>query len=338
MTRVRVQVHVDDVGCRGSKQASTEFWQAMEKRFALKHWAFVEPGSPAVYCGVRISTYWSKGVKTYTMDQNADVQAFVSEHCGHGMRALKAPMPKKYELKGETEPASASDSRWFRSVLMSCSWFACMTRVDLSYPVSRLAQFMACPTVGAVTSLKRVLAYMLGRQEFTLSCQRVAGNTWDFYVDSDVAGDVPISSRSQTGVVLMLNGMPVLWRSNKQPKTALSSAAAEIYAFSEAVKDAKLLLWRAEDWGIEVHWPCVIKEDNAATVSFQASTAMNSKLKGVFNLRDEWVKELKEAGIILAEKVDTRVNIADLLTKCHEWHTMCKLLRIMNCDVEKRFD
>jgi hypothetical protein len=128
--------------------------------------------------------------------------------------------------------------------------------------------------------------------------------------------------------------MPVGWRSNKQPHTCFSSAAAEIYAFSEAAKDARLLIWRAEDMGCKFNYPILMLEDNAAAVSFQRSTTPYSKLKGVYNFRDQWVRELKDLKVIMAEKVPTDKNAADLLTKCHQWHTMRKLLREINCETE----
>jgi hypothetical protein len=124
----------------------------------------------------------------------------------------------------------------------------------------------------------------------------------------------------------------VLWRSNKMPLTAYSSATSEVYAFSEAVKDARLLLWRAEELGSDVKYPFELQEDNAATVSFQQSATPYSKLRGVYNLRDAWVKELKNLRIVRAIKVGTDMNVADLLTKCQEHKTMQRLLKIISLD------
>ena len=122
------------------------------------------------------------------------------------------------------------------------------------------------------------------------------------------------------------------------PVTAYSSAAAEVYAFSECVKDSRLVLWRAEDLGVKIQYPFTIYEDNAATVSFQHSTIPNSKLKGVYNLRAAWILELKDKNIVKAEKVDTKKNIADLFTKCHEWFSMKKLLQLFHLDTEPVLD
>ena len=69
--------------------------------------------------------------------------------------------------------------------------------------------------------------------------------------DSDHGGMIKAScTKSQTGVIILLNSMPVFWKSNKQPVTALSSAEAEVYAMMEAVKEARLRLWVAEEAGV----------------------------------------------------------------------------------------
>ena len=128
------------------------------------------------------------------------------------------------------------------------------------------------------------MAYLVGTWDKKWWFPRVQGNTWDLYCDSDHAGDTGLHSRSRTGVVFLLNGMPVHWRSNKQPQTSLSSAAAEIYAFSEASRDARLRLWVSEELGYREVWPAVIQVDNAAALSLQKATKANTKLKGVYNL------------------------------------------------------
>ena len=144
------------------------------------------------------------------------------------------------------------------------------------------------------------------------------GNTWDLYCDSGYAGDTGLHSRSRNGVVFLLNGMPVHRRSNKQPQNSLSSAAAEIYALSETRKDDRLRLWVSEELGYKDVWPAVIQDlvDNAATLSFQKAKKANTKLKGVYNLREKWVHELRDDSKIVTKKVDTAVNISDVLTKC----------------------
>ena len=105
------------------------------------------------------------------------------------------------------------------------------------------------------------------------------------------------------------------WRSNKQPSTAMSSAAAEIVAMSECMKDVNLRMWIAEEIGIPVKWPVKIMVDNKAGIHFQKRVNPDSKLKGVFDMRLGWLRELHDRKKFVAVKVDTEKNLADELTK-----------------------
>ena len=68
--------------------------------------------------------------------------------------------------------------------------------------------------------------------------------------------------------------------------------------------------------GIRVKWPAEIFVDNAAGVSFQHSTNPQTKLKGIFDMRQSWVMELRDKQKVKAMKVETTKNVADTLTKC----------------------
>ena len=80
---------------------------------------------------------------------------------------------------------------------------------------------------------------------------------------------------------------------------------------SKAVKDACLRLWVAEDMHVNVVWPMVLDIDNAAGVSFQHSTCGDTQLKGIFKMSEDWVKELKDEGMVKSVHVPTDRNLAD---------------------------
>ena len=161
------------------------------------------------------------------------------------------------------------------------------------------------------------MAYLASTVDKQLQVCRVTGNTWHIYSDSDHAGDKESGDcKSRTGVMILLNGMPIHWRSKKQPKTSMSSAAAEIYAMSEACRDAQLRLWSAEEAGIKINWPVNLHVDNAAGESFQHATCQASQLKGIFDMRQEWVQDLQNEKKWNAIHVDTKINLADMFTKC----------------------
>ena len=183
--------------------------------------------------------------------------------------------------------------------------------------LSQLASFMQSPTEAAMKGLRRVMLYIASNISLCVEGYICEGSTWEYYVDSDHAGDRNVGTRSQTGYIAFYNGIPVDWCSKKQCVTSIGSAEAEIYALSEGVKRARMLQWSAEEMGLDVQWPMCFKVDNKACISFQRSTNPDTRLLGVFDLREQWVRELRDMSVVVTQKVVTALNVSDLLTKCH---------------------
>ena len=221
------------------------------------------------------------------------------------------------EIASDPALLEADAATAYRSMVGGLNYLVCAVRFDLAHTASRLGQFSANPTVGAQTAMKRVLAYVAGTKSFKIGGPRKSGpDSYDIYSDSDHAGDKVLGTRSQSGMIITMNGVPVHWRSAKQPKTSISVAAAEIHALSDAVQHARLLMWRCEELGLQTQKPLRIKVDNKQAESFAKATCMVSRLRGIFDLRDKWVQELRDAKQVQVTYVNGNANLADLFTKC----------------------
>jgi hypothetical protein len=125
------------------------------------------------------------------------------------------------------------------------------------------------------------------------------------------------STRSHTGVIVLLNGTPIFWRSNKQTGSpALSPMEAEIYAMSEGVRDAKDIGWVLEEMGAAVQWPLTVLTDSDGALSFQWDSCPKSKLRGSIDRRMDWVTDLQDRSIITTTLVPGAENKANIFTKC----------------------
>ena len=56
--------------------------------------------------------------------------------------------------------------------------------------------------------------------------------------------------------------------------------------------------WVAEDMHLHVTWPMVLHVDNVADASFQHSICGNTRLKGIFKISDDWIKQLKDEDLV----------------------------------------
>jgi hypothetical protein len=338
-TKLRIALHVDDLMTRGHRKHTEQFWNDILKVFPIKHWDIVTVGHPKIFCSKLIQMMIDEdGLQWYSMTQEADIQQFLIDENMFDCRPVLSPMPDKEELYSDTRGVSEKEHKWIRSTVGSMSYFACETRWDIAYEVNRVVQFLTKPTQGTIKAIKRILAYLSSTWDRKWWVPRVLGDFWDLYVDSDHAGEQKAYTNSRTGVIFFLNGCPMHWQSKKQPMTSLSSAAAEIYALSEACKDIRLRWWISEEMLSPVEWPARIKVDNAAGISFQHSTCPSSKLKGIFNLRHNWVQELKDSDQIKAVKVDTARNLADVLTKCLKTHTRTTLFNLLDVETDEVAD
>ena len=258
-----------------------------------------------------------------------------------GVRPVASPMADKNELYGDARGVTTAEHKWARSVNGSIAQFSKETRWGIAMETNRIAQTMESPTQGTLSALRRVMAYMAGTLDHCLMVPVTNANVWTSYVDSDHAGDRATGTKSRSGIIFCLNGMPAHWRSSKQPITAVSSTEAEIYALSEAAKDVRHRYWVAEDMGDKQEWPALINVDNAAAIIFQRKVNVDGKLKGMIDLRQNWVKELKDTKVLQAVKVDTKYNLADALTKCMtgtDKRRMQQIVKDLAEDISKKYN
>jgi hypothetical protein len=177
-----------------------------------------------------------------------------------------------------------------------------------------------------VDSIKYLAGYLKGTIDQKLGGVRVEGaDSILTYTDSDHHGDMTFTSRSQTGVIILLNGVPCHWRSNKQPTSSDSPACAEIYALKEGVRDSRLFHWVAEEMGVKTNYPFCVQVDSAQARSFNYSTCPKSAIRGSFDWRLDWVQEIRDLEVVRTELVNTTQNLADIFTKCLKRLDFCRL-------------
>ena len=126
---------------------------------------------------------------------------------------------------------------------------------------------------------------------------------------------MPYSTRTQTGILIMLNHVPVFWKSKKQPVTALCSGTSEIYAMSEGLKSAIHYKNQVRDIGIELPVVVPLQADSKTAISFQRGTCLNSRLRRHFSLREGWVIELRDSGKCRVIYTPSQDQLADIFTK-----------------------
>ena len=133
------------------------------------------------------------------------------------------------------------------------------------------------------------------------------------YTDSDWAGDKN-NRRSVSGYVILLLGVPILWKSKLQRSVSLSSSEAEYYALSEAAKEIKFIVMILKALEVEIEMPITLKVDNVGAIFLPENGSANSCTKHV-DTRYYFICEFVEDGVIKIVFVRTHENKADIFTK-----------------------
>ena len=133
------------------------------------------------------------------------------------------------------------------------------------------------------------------------------------FVDSSWT-NCPDTRRSHFGYAIYLGKSLIAWCSKLHPAVALSSAEAEYTAATEASKTIKWIVSLMSFLQHTPPTPIRIFEDNAACRAMVKSQQVSGRNKH-FELRQHYVRQQVQLGLIKLLEVGTAKQIADIFTK-----------------------
>ena len=303
------------------KAETQELIKELQKRFAIK-----ELGALTQVLGLRVTR--DRRRRTLVVDQTAAtnkvLKAFgfgsgvrtehVPARVGIKLPALGAPSAEVASKRSAEAERSTLTVANFISLVGALLYIAGKTRPDIAYAVGVLSRYTSQPTAEILELGKQVLRYLAGTASLgvTFSYQP-DGLTLYGFSDSDWAADYS-SGKSVSGVVFMLAGGPVSWRSTKQTTVALSSSEAEYVAASEAAREVSFLRMLLAELGIAQPNATVLFMDNQTSIKFVEEEGCTPRRKHI-NVKHHFIREKFMAGIIKPVWIPTAENVADILTK-----------------------
>jgi hypothetical protein len=132
------------------------------------------------------------------------------------------------------------------------------------------------------------------------------------YCDADWGNDP--DGCSTTGILHLLSGGAIAWKSKKQTNIACSSTDAEYIAASEASKDVYWLRILLSDLGVKQFRSTPLMIDNTAAISFVKGEG-NLERRRHINIKYHLIREHAAQGVIDPVWVPTNEQFADILTK-----------------------
>ncbi|XP_010430794.1 PREDICTED: uncharacterized protein LOC104715037 [Camelina sativa] len=246
--------------------------------------------------------------------------------CIDAVKVVKKPFKKL----SAAETALIPDSKQYRRLIGKLQYLT-ITRPDISYAVSKLAQYSTAPRKFHLTAVHKILRYLKAPRKFHLTAVHKIlrylmgtigqglfyGKDHDFslrgFSDADWGG-CPDNRRSHTGYAIFIGQSLVSWKSKKQQVVSMSSAESEYRAMSMITKELLWFTYILKALRVPFTLPAYLYCDNTAALYIASNSVYHERTKHIeFDCHK--VREAIEDGILKTMFVRTNHQLADVLTK-----------------------
>jgi hypothetical protein len=301
-----LQLHVDDMLIFGSDlHAVLEFKTQLGETFRM-----TDENECSWYLGMHVV---QKPGEVY-IHQKQYIDQILAKHDFENITPASTPARGKL-TKQDDRVADPTFRQEYQSKVGSLNFAANQTRPDISFATGYVARYASNPDQSHMDAVNRIFAYLNSDRGKGIRYSGKYGFDLKGFVDSDFAG-CEDSRRSTTGWVFTLAGGPISWNSQRQKTVATSTLDAEYVAGAEAAKEAIWIRNFINDLripGIYVKSVPLYIDCNSA-LKLTRNPEFHSKSKHI-DVKYHFIREKVEEGAINTERVGTKDNLADVLTK-----------------------
>jgi hypothetical protein len=303
-------LYVDDMLVAGpNKDRITDLKAQLAREFEMK-----DLGPANKILGMQI--YRDRNNRKIWLSQKNYLKKILRRFNMQDCKPIPTPLPINFKLSSSMSPSNEAErmemSRVpYASAVGSLMFAMVCTRPDIAQAVGVVSRYMANPGKEHWNAVKRILRYVKGTSNVAL-CYGGSDFTVRGYVDSDYAGDLD-KSKSTSGYVFTLAGGAVSWVSKLQSIVATSTTEAEYVAATQASKEAIWLQMLLEELGHKQE-KIALFCDSQSALHLAKNPAFHSKTKHI-RVQYHFVREKVEEGSVDIQKIHTKDNLADMLTK-----------------------
>lgn len=231
-------------------------------------------------------------------------------------KLISTPLPVNFKLSSSMCLSNEAERKEmsrvpYASAVKSLMFAMICTRPDIAQAVGVVSRYMVNLGKEHWNAVKRVLRYIKGTTYVAL-CYGGLDFTVRGYVDSNYASDLD-KSKSTTGYVFALTGGAVSWVSKLQSVVATSTTKVEYVTATQASKEAVWLKMILEELGHKQEKVSLFCDSQSA-LHLAMNPAFHSKTKHI-RVQFHFVRERVEEGTVDMQKIHTKDNLADFMTK-----------------------
>ena len=302
-------LYVDDITLLGSSLEKVKrMKESLSNRYEMSDLGEIES-----YLGVRIVR--DRSDKRIQIDQSGYITGVLERFGMASANPHNTPLPAGADvhLVKYTGEASLSDIKHYQSLIGSLLYIQIGTRPDISFAVSRLAQYAANPSPQHLKLAQYVLGYLAGTKDMCIQYNGATGEGLHGYSDSSL-GDQTDDRHSTSGYVFLLTDGVVSWSSRKQRTVAQNTTEAEYMAMADAANQAAWYHSFLEELGYTVDDPIPLHGDNKGAIDLALNPVTGRRSKHI-EIKHHVIREYVERGTITLVRTPTAEMLADGFTK-----------------------
>ena len=315
---------VDDIMACGEPDDVKQLVKDLEDSFECKC-----EGELKEYVGSKIDIVRkSDGLATVKFTQPVLIQKLEDEYeLPGGTRTPKTPAAAGQTLVKGDGSGTVSDeaATVYRSGTATMMFMMQWSRPDIYNAVRGLARHMSAPREAHVKAMGTAMKYVVATRNRGLVLApdtvwdggKSFNETFAFRIhgrsDSDYAANTD-DRRSVSGGRVFLNGAPVTFKSATQKCVTLSVTEAEGGAGVLIAQDMLYVYRIVTSMGLRVKLPMILEMDNKGAVDLANNWSVGGRTRHV-DVKNHFLRELKDLGLLLTKFVPGDLNDADIFTK-----------------------
>ena len=319
-------LYVDDITILGDTIAQmTSLKATLSTRYEM-----TDLGEIDSYLGVKITR--DRSIKRLDIDQSRYVLEVLSRFGLADANPTRTPLPAGAEahLVKHTGEATPREIKHFQQIIGSLLYVQIGTRPDISFAVSRLAQYASNPSSQHLRLAKYVLSYLKSTADYKLRYDGAGGDGLFGYSDSSY-GDQTDDFHSTSGYVFLLADAAISWSSRKQKTVAQSTTHAEYMALADAANQAAWYRSFFTEIDYDFRDPILLHGDNKGSIDLALNPVTGRRSKHI-PIKFHVVREYVEEGLIDLIRTPTLEMLADGFTKPHDPRIRTRVLANSSMD------
>jgi hypothetical protein len=265
-------------------------------------------GNAHFLLGIELRMLTGGGIE---LNQHAYIEKILKRYRMNDCNTIGTPLEEHSHLVKGTEEEQIDHPALYQSLIGSLMYFVIGTRPDLAHTISFLSQFSSCPTQAHLTAALRVLRYIKTTAHWNLLYPPKRPLNLEGYADASYGSNLS-DRRSYSGYIFRLGDCAISWCSSKQTSVAVSTTEAEYVALSLAARQLTWLQYGLE--GTHQNVDSTLRCDNNGSLRLAENPRIHGRSKHI-DIHYHYVREKFEKGDFNLVRIDSKRNLADLLTK-----------------------